>query len=150
VLHKFRGNSTDGAIPSASLIFDGAGNLYGTTSGLPGTVFKLTRGTNGWTEKVLDYFTADSKGFGPYGGVVFDGAGNLYGTTYYGGGHAVGDVFELTKSAGWAERVLHHFTTDGDGRNPSGTLIFDTSGNLYGTTDYGGAAAGGTVFEVTP
>jgi uncharacterized repeat protein (TIGR03803 family) len=153
-------NCADGAIPYAGLIFDSAGNLFGTTSGggsfsnCPeqgcGTVFELTPGDDGkWTEKVLHRFT-----FGPpaydgttpeFGSLIFDKVGNLYGTTFYGGkcvdGPGCGTVFQLKRHAKgrWTEEVLYSFQANGkDGLNPYFGLVFDAAGNLYGTTYVGG------------
>lgn len=159
VLYSFKGDGRDGVGPSAGLIFDGVGNLYGTTGGggiyNAGTVFELTPTANGnWAEKVLHSFKfGSSGGWDPGGGLILDSSGNLYGTA---GGSVDGDgmVFELARIAGgrWAEKVLHTFRDDGkDGRNPVAGLIFDAAGNLYGTTESGGAYYGaGTVFELTP
>jgi uncharacterized repeat protein (TIGR03803 family) len=157
VLYSFRGG-TDGSGPLARLIFDSAGNLYGTTEsgGNPydnGTVFQLKPGTNGkWTEIVLYRFS--NEGNGPAAGLIFDSAGNLYGTTYWSGA-----VFELVPEKGeWDEIVLHFFTGGTDGARPKGDLIFDSSGNLYGTASSGGNISKrhcldsfcGLVFEITP
>ena len=160
VLYNFR-NGTDGAIPIfAGVIFDAAGNLYGTTStgGAygSGTVFELTPTAGGtWSEKVLYSFKNDgTDGINPKAGLIFDAAGNLYGTTSHGSPSHQGTVFELTPAAGgtWTEKVLHSFINDGmDGGIPeAGPLIFDAAGNLYGTTFTGGAYGSGTVFELTP
>ncbi len=158
VLHSFNDNGTDGDLPYAGLIFDAAGNLYGTTvaggSSYAGTVFELTPHGNGnWTEKVLHSFSnVGTDGASPFAGLIFDAAGNLYGTTTYGGNHP-GTVFELTPTGGgdWTEKVLHSFSNVGtDGAYPYGGLIFDAAGNLYGTTYLGGTYNYGTVFEVTP
>jgi len=95
-------------------------------------------------------------GGGPNGGLVFDADGNLYGTTTYGGTTAFrnGTVFELSPApTGWTETVLYSFCVSygcPDGQQPSGALIFDSNGNLYGTTVYGGAYGYGTVFELSP
>ncbi len=158
VLHSF-GNGTDGQYPYASLIFDGAGNLYGTTwvGGIHGygTVFELSpREGGGYTETVLHSFgnPATQDGQNPYTGLIFDAAGNLYGTTYYGGIHGGGTVFELSprEGGGWTETVLHSFGNGTDGQNPVANLIFDGAGNLYGTTWVGGIHGYGTVFELSP
>jgi uncharacterized repeat protein (TIGR03803 family) len=81
--------------------------------------------------------------------LIFDAMGNLYGTTTYGGVHGDGTVFELTPKAGgvWQERVLRSFDST-DGGNPYSGLIFDASGNLYGTTYGGGTHSDGAVFEI--
>ncbi|MGB8888000.1 MAG: choice-of-anchor tandem repeat GloVer-containing protein [Candidatus Korobacteraceae bacterium] len=157
VLHSF-GSGTDGTQPLVSLIFDAAGNLYGTTyeGGIhgAGTVFELSPGQGGgWTEKVLHSFGSGTDGAYPLYGVSLTGsAGNLYGTTYEGGIHGLGTVFELSPSGGgnWTEKVLHSFGSGADGASPYAELIFDTSGNLYGTTFAGGIHSSGTVFELSP
>lgn len=162
--------------PSASLVFDGSGNLYGTAPGGgtydDGAVFELTPGTNGtWTDKVIYSFNNNGRdGWSP-GWVtpVFDKAGNLYGTTYYGGTstscpgnpmQGCGTVFELTPGSNgkWSEKVLHSFQNNGkDGYYPFPGLTIDGQGNLYGVTYYGGtdvtdcdSPGCGTVFEVSP
>src|ERR1022692_2790827 len=159
VLHSFANDRVDGNNPYSSLIFDAAGNLYGTTVGGgpsgDGTVFELTPGAGGtWTEKVLHSFSGGADGTHPYAGLIFDAAGNLYGTTDLGGAYGYGTVFELTPAAGgtWTEKVLHNFNNEGtDGIERLGPLIIDAAGNLYGTTYQGGAYNSyGTVFELTP
>ena len=159
VLHSFK--YTDGAAPTAGVVFDPAGNLYGTTSGGgahegAGTVFKLAHNPDGsWTESVLHNFcsrTNCSDGLGPEAGLVFDLVGNLYGTTFFGG---PGKVFKLTPNpdGSWTESVLHNFcsrTNCADGDAPSAGLIFEQAGNLYGTTLLGGVLNQGTVFNLTP
>jgi uncharacterized repeat protein (TIGR03803 family) len=153
VLHSF-GNGTDGQYPEASLIFDAAGNLYGTTTEggtyKNGAVFKLTPNAGSWTEKILHSFNPNGiDGDIPFAGLVMDKTGNLYGTTNYGGAYGCGAVFELPKSG--AEKILHNFSGPPyDGQNPYAGVTFDASGNLYGTTTNGGAAPAGTVFEMTP
>ena len=157
VLHQFGGTAMDGSSPEANLIFDNAGNLYGTTYGggahHGGIVFELSPATGGfWTEKVLHTFNGSKDGAAPHGGLLFDAAGNLYGTTVSGGTYQGGTVFELTPVAGgrWTEKVLHNFSdTTSDGGFPEGSLILDAAGNLYGTTLGGGATGNGTVFELT-
>jgi len=162
VLHSFNDNGADGAYPLASLIFDAAGNLYGTTQqgGIHsckgktcGTVFEMTpREGGGWSESVLHSFGNGTDGVNPQGSLISDASGNLYGTTYQGGIHSQGTVFEMTPrdGGGWTETVLHSFGRGTDGVSPNATLIFDTTGNLYSTTIAGGIHNGGTVFELSP
>ncbi len=146
----------DGALPGyGQLVFDQAGNLYGTTSiggnHGGGTVFELTPSGGGWTEAILYNFkggTAD--GVNPQSGVVFDRLGNLYGTTINGGPSNDGVVYELSPSgSGWVEQVLHFFQGS-DGLTPQGGVITDSAGNVYGTTESGGSGGGGTVYEISP
>jgi uncharacterized repeat protein (TIGR03803 family) len=160
VLHNF-GTGTDGYQPDAGLIFDSAGNLYGTTgsggANGAGTVFEMSpRQGGGWTETVLYSFNPNgTDAYGPEAGLIFDAHGNLYGVTNQGGVNYEGAVFELSPrhGGGWTETVLYSFCnlsscTDGSYPNAGG-LIFDSSGNLYGTTGSGGAYGGGTVFELS-
>ena len=157
VLYSFTGGS-DGREPSARLLFDSSNNLYGTTllggnvgsvcSAGCGTVFKLTQTSGSWTESVLYAFQGGSDGALPYDGLSFDTAGNLYGTASAGGAAASGVVFKLTPgSSGWSETVIHAFSGGGDGKYPYGDLIFDSSGNIYGTAFQGGRGFG-VVFEL--
>jgi len=156
VLHTF-GSGTDGTYPLGGMIFDAAGNLYGTAqlggANGYGIVFELMpKAGGGWTEKVLHSFASGADGQQPEGTLIFDSAGNLYGTTQYGGAYNVGTVFELRSTAGgsWAEKVLHTFGSGTDGTYPIGGVTFDAAGNLYGTAQFGGANGDGTVFELTP
>lgn len=151
VLYRF--GYADGSNPFGELVFDQAGNIYGTTHGggsyRRGVVFKLTPSGGGWTESVLYNFSG-SDGENPFSGVTLDNAGKLYGTTESGGAYGRGTIFELTRSQnGWAETFLHSFQTGSDGSEPFAGLIFDPSGNLYGTTPVGGIGNGGTVFKLT-
>ncbi len=152
VLHSF--NRTDGAYP-AGLIFDAAGNLYGTTSGgaahNAGTVFELAPdGHGGWKETVLHSFNGKDQA-NPRAGLIFDAAGNLYATTSGGAAHNAGTVFELAPNGhgGWKETVLHSFK-DRPGADPLGSLIFGPLGHLYGTTSGDIQTTWGSVFEITP
>jgi uncharacterized repeat protein (TIGR03803 family) len=154
ILHAFSGDNEDGANPGASLIFDGHGNLYGTTTlggtGY-GTAFKLTPGADGkWTEKMLHRFANNGKdGTTPSTALTLDASGNLYGTTNAGGFFGKGTAFKLAPSAdgGWGEAVLYNF----GGRNqPSGSLIIDESGNLFGVEESGGTDYAGAVYELSP
>ena len=162
-LHTFQAGS-DGVFPESGLVFDKAGNLYGTTlaagdMGCPdsligcGTVFKLSPdGSGGWTNTTLHAFHGGGDGSTPTSDLIFDEAGNLYGTTRQGGTHNFGTVFELSpnSSGTWTETVLYRFLGGGDGGDAQGGLTFDQSDNLYGTTQQGGAADFGTVFELSP
>jgi uncharacterized repeat protein (TIGR03803 family) len=156
-VYSFTGG-TDGGDPATPLTFDNAGNAYGTTAAGGdfdlGTVFMLTPTGQ---ETVLYSFTGGSDGQDPHGGVTLDSAGNLYGTTVAGGsgglcaGDGCGVVFELTPSGGsWTETTLYSFKGLNDGFGPGGGLVFDTAGNLYGTTPDGGAHSAGVVFELSP
>ena len=108
LLYQFTGGA-DGGVPNAGVIFDGAGNLYGTTGGGGtggyGVVFKLTPSGSGWTESVLYSFTGVPDGSGPFSAVTFDQNGNLYGTTL-GGGNNYGTVYQL---------IALRFRLDGEG-----------------------------------
>ena len=155
-LYNFNNNGRDGASPVGSLVFDTAGNLYGTTEdggihGL-GTVFELLpQQVGGWTETVLHSFGRGTDGANPLAGLTIDAAGNLYGTTTLGGIHQNGTVFEMSPKlgGGWTETVLHSFNLN-DGVVPFGGLIFDGHGNLYSTTAGGGIYGVGTIFEMSP
>jgi uncharacterized repeat protein (TIGR03803 family) len=154
VLYNFTGG-TDGGTPLASLIFDGAGNLYGTTSsgGVNGrgTVFTLIPNTDGsWTESVLYSFTGGGDGGEPQTALILDPGGNLYGTTNS-GGRGYGVVFKLAPNLDgtWTESVLHAFTAGNDGWGQISSLVFDKAGNLYGTAQ-GGKYGQGVIFELTP
>jgi uncharacterized repeat protein (TIGR03803 family) len=188
VLYVFKGSdSNDGASPFGGLIWDQAGNLYGTTGydgtgdcillgsrvGC-GTVYELSPPTQkggAWIETVIYNFKGDTDGQLPIGDLVFDKQGNLYGATQYGGGYGscnpsfyqhCGTIFKLsppkTKSGKWTEKVLHGFKSGKDGANPSGGLVFDLTGAIYGTTfaggnqncRYGASVGCGTAFELEP
>src|ERR1039458_5024018 len=131
VLYSFSGG-TDGGSPAGGLIFDGAGNLYGTTNGggtySGGTVFELSPAAGGgWTETVIHSFGNGTDGNGPEAGLIFDAAGNLYSTTNGGGTYNGGTVFELTPQAGggWTETVIHSFGSGTDGAGPWAGPNFD-------------------------
>jgi uncharacterized repeat protein (TIGR03803 family) len=157
VLHHFTG-AADGAYPMGSLIFDAAGNLYSTASAggasAKGAVFELSPSGNKWTEAVLYSFSGGTDGGSPFATVIFDDKGSLYGTTSQGGdAYDSGVVYKLMPLHGhWKEQVLHTFTYGGgDGQSPVAPLVFDLKGDLYGTTQTGGAfTSHGTVFEVVP
>jgi uncharacterized repeat protein (TIGR03803 family) len=152
VLYSFTGGA-DGRAPYAGVIRDSSGNLYGTTvsggtgygncSEGCGVVFKLTPAGQ---ETVLYSFTGGADGGNPHAGVVRDSSGNLYGTTFLFGTAYVGVVYKLDTSGN--ETVLHTFTGGVDGGNPTGGVILDSSGNLYGTTYQYGASGAGVVFKL--
>ena len=171
VLYSFEGN-TDAANPYSGVIFDHAGNLYGATNGGGnancfggcGTVFQLVPPPapgDPWTETVLYAFQGFPDGWAALASLALDKSGNLFGTTNDGGVHDLGTVFELSPPAvqggAWTETVLHSFGAGSDGSNPEADLIFDQSGNLYGTTVEGGGSHTcnvggsfcGTVFKLT-
>jgi uncharacterized repeat protein (TIGR03803 family) len=167
VLHSFRGGKLDGGSPEAGMVLDGAGNIYGTTFGGGGTgcggpgcgtVYQLSpTTTGGWTYSLLYAFTGGADGSEPLSQPVLDASGNVYGTALYGGGHGYGAVFEVSPTAGgWSESVLYSFTGGSDGANPYAGVVFDSMGNLYGTTWKGANTAGicapqgcGVVFELS-
>jgi uncharacterized repeat protein (TIGR03803 family) len=170
ILHNFTGKNGDGSAPFAGPIRDPAGNLYGTTmhgggggcdAGC-GTAWELSppgshdSGNQGWTEQVLHAFgvTKGDGGFPSLGQLALDALGNLYGTTASGGPLRAGTVFMLTPPPSgtrgeWKETILHGFGEDQNGYLPGGGVIFDSSGNLYGTTGLGGAGCG-VIFKLSP
>jgi len=185
VLYSFQGSTNDGAVPAGGVVFDAAGNLYGATDqgggqcppAQCGTVFQLappSKKGDPWTETVLHVFKGNASGDGntPVGSVIIDSSGNLYGTTGYGGsGNCVllgtkvgcGTVYELSppkqKGGAWTEAVLYSFPTPKQGYLPNGDLVFDSAGNLYGATMFGGGHGTtcnafyqycGAVFELSP
>jgi uncharacterized repeat protein (TIGR03803 family) len=144
--------AANGAVPFASLIMDGSGNLYGTTTqggaSNNGTVFEVVH-SNGKLTTLASFngtTGAIPNGSFPYAGMVMDGGGNLYGTTYGGGASSDGSIFELAAGSGTITTLA---SFDGaDGANPEGGLILDSAGNLYGTTSSGGTNGDGTIFEM--
>jgi len=176
VLYSFQGGADNGSVPAGGVVFDKQGNLYGVTSD-GGGVYQLAppaQQGGAWTETVLYVFKGNTQGDGatPAGGLAIDVAGNLYGTTAYGGtGNCVllgilvgcGTVYELSppaqKGGAWTETVLYSFPTAKQGYFPSGDLVFDSTGNLYGATIFGGGHGTtcngfyqycGAIFELSP
>ncbi len=165
ILYTFTGG-LDGGEPLAGLVFDKAGNLYGTTAiggtfGY-GTVFTLTHSRGEWTESVIYSFQGGSDGAYPQSAVTIHN-GSIFGMTYAGGGFSClgapsgcGTIFQLVKgSSGWTESVLYRFTNGSDGAFPYANLIVDSAGNLYGATTQGGYLLGncspygcGNVFQL--
>jgi uncharacterized repeat protein (TIGR03803 family) len=167
VLYRFKGNPGDGGNPAAGVISDEKGNLYGTTlsGGQPtgdGTVFRLspsTKAGTSWKETLLHTFYASETI--PMASLIFDKQGYLYGTASQGGTSGGGAIFRLrpASSGGRDYGILHDFTGNPDGFYPAAHLIFDASGALYSTTEYGGTGQGGkncgsygcgTVFQAKP
>ena len=168
VIHNFT-SALDGAHPQAGLTMDQAGNLYGTANGGGitggtcgnygcGTVFEMAKKGSSWTVIPLYSFAGGNDGARPFMGVTIGPDGSLYGTTYQGGGGkcvTCGTVFNLkprppTQLSPWTETVLYRFM-GADGQHPEGTaLVFDQTGNIYGTTSQGGTYGIGTVFELIP
>ncbi len=156
-LYAFTG-AADGSSSEANLVFDSAGNLYGTTpyggAGTCqygcGTVFELSPANGGWTETVVHDF-ARSDGAYPMAPLTVDASGNFYSTTNVGGPGNVGTVFKLTKAGQqWQESVLYSFTGGNDGSYPYAGVIFDSRGNLYGTAAEGGVNSVGTLYALVP
>jgi len=156
VLYSF--NSIDGALPYPSgLIFGADGTLYGTTGS--GTAFQLSPPSGGgpWTESDLYTFNGENgNGAIPSSSLVADGTGDLYGTTVQGGQYSNGTVYELippgTSGGAWTEVVLYSFSLSGsgDGAYPLASPVFDSTGALYGTTEFGGDDGYGAVFKLSP
>ncbi len=156
-LHNFAGG-TDGADPTADLISVGT-TIYGTTNkggGATacadgcGTVFSIQSDGSGYMV-AYRFQGAESDGANPQAGLVADASGNLYGTTYNGGAHNLGTIFKLSPIGGgkFAETFLYSFVGHpSDGAHPLSKLVFDSLGNLYGTTYEGGTKNKGTVFEL--
>src|SRR5271166_5141925 len=159
VLYSFTGQS-DGGVPEGDLVFDQAGNIYGTTFAggqgdcVPlytgcGAVYELTPNGSGWTENVLHNFAAGSDGASPESGLTFDSSGDLYGVTAFGGSHTYGTAFELqAMNDGFSYSILYNFGLESE--TPVPTLTLDSAGNLYGTAQSGGTGNVGAVFELTP
>ena len=144
LLYSFGTSPNDGAFPSAEgVVLDAAGNLYGTLNVggayAYGTVYELVAGANGtWTEKILYSFHGGNDG-GMFTGStpVLDSAGNIYGVATLYGGKDYGAVYELSPGPGgnWTGKVLYSFAGGRGGAYPTGSLLLDSSGNLYGTTN---------------
>jgi uncharacterized repeat protein (TIGR03803 family) len=166
VLYSFcsQANCADGEEPEGTPVLDAKGNVFGTTirggaaqcahlgSYSCGIVYRIT---SSGAESVLHAFTGKRDGAAPFGDIVMDSDGNIYGTTTEGGEKGCGDrgcgtVFEVSRTG--AEAILYSFCSEAhctDGRLPWSGVIADEKGNLYGTTDLGGAHGFGTVFEIT-
>jgi hypothetical protein len=169
IIHSFGATSSDGNEPNSVLAVDQTGALYGTTpygGGITtlgcgangcGVVFKLSPPSppsKTWTETIIHSFSGLGDGSYTFGPVLLDNAGNVYGVANQGGScPGCGVVYQLappqTVDESWTENVLHDFSGSGDGAHPYGGLVFDSAGNLYGTTQ-GGGQGHGVVFTLTP
>ena len=157
IVYSFTGGN-DGSDPAMQLVFDSAGNGYGTTvtGGAAGCGTVVQLGPNGQLTTLYS-FSCLGDGKNPYGGVTLDSKGDLYGTTVAGGiggacaGDGCGVVYTLTKSGDtWTQSVLYNFTGGNDGFGPGGSVVFDSVGNLYGSTPDGGANGEGVVYQLSP
>ena len=168
ILHIFT-SSPDGATPDGTLLASGPSASVGitTTGGTGicsdlgcGTVFRLIRSKDGWTERVIYQFEGGADGSVPVGRLIADATGSLYGVTADGGlpgangEYETGTVFRLDQpsalGAPWTKTILYEFQGVEDGELPDGGLTLDAHGTLYGTTEFGGALYRGTVFALTP
>ncbi len=158
-IYNFQGLD-DGGNPTAGLVMDANGALYGTAStsngAAIGNVFQLTPPVGGgttWTFNVIHAFGTGKDGAFPNCDLIFGSKGALYGTTVEGGAHNRGTVFELTPPAiaggTWTEAVIYSFVGPADGGLPYAGLAFDSKGNLIGTATDGGTGKSGTVFQLT-
>lgn len=152
-IHQFSPNS-DGANPWTGVIVDSTNSLYGTTSTAApnggGSAYKMTSSDGSWSFSMLDSFSGSGQNPGPRADLAIDASGNLYGTTYAGGAHGFGSVFKLTLSGGsYTYSDLYDFTGGNDGANPASNVVFDASGNMYGTAYAGGADRYGVVWKIT-
>jgi uncharacterized repeat protein (TIGR03803 family) len=165
-LHHFEGWPSDGSDPQAPVTVDNSGNIYGTTytGGLyysssaqtGGIVFKLSPQGSGWAETILWNFGQPGDASYPMSDLVSDSAGNYYGTSIVGGSSAVGAVFKLSPPAAgataWTESVLYSFPLPGTeyGGWPTGSLLIDSHGNLFGTATGSVEVCCSSVFELSP
>jgi uncharacterized repeat protein (TIGR03803 family) len=163
-------NCPDGVGMPAPPIWNGRGNLYGTTyeGGIDepacwtnagcGVIFEMTpNGDGAWTYHLLHRFASyPTDGQTPDAGLVMDAAGNFYGNTSLGGAYGNGTIFKFAFVDGhWKKSVLYDFPSYADGVNPGNTMVFDKLGNLYGVATSGGVAGCGgytcgVVFKLTP
>ena len=188
VLYSFKGGPNNGSLPAGGVVFDQQGNLYvATTAGGPpscapfggecGAVYELSppaKQGGRWAATLIRMFKGKQSNDAsvPTSGLILDASGNLYGVTGYGGtGDCVllgspagcGTVYELApprkKGGAWTETILYSFPTAKQGYLPSGNLVFDNAGNLYGATEFGGGKGTscngfyqycGAVFELSP
>jgi uncharacterized repeat protein (TIGR03803 family) len=155
-LHNFGSTQTDGTIPESAPVLDSAGNLYGVAplggANNQGMAYELSPSSTGWTyTDIYDFTNTSTSAAEPSNSLILDAQGNLYGVSQNGGADGLGVVYELSpSSSGWTQTLLYSFAGGSDGASPTGSLIFDASGNLYGTNTLGGSGGDGTVFELSP
>ncbi len=156
VLHAFTNASNDGRLPNAAPVLSST-TIYGVTQqgGLhdSGIVYQFIPGKSGGTYSVLYSFGANNDASWPNGAVLLDSAGSLYGVTSLGGAFNAGAVYKLSPGVGsWTESILFSFGggSQSSGITPVGNLLFDSVGNLYGVTQFGGASQLGVAYELTP
>ena len=153
VIHDFT-EENDGALPVAALIQIPDGDLYGATetdgSNIGGTVFRVIDPSGLPAVTVVHVFESGSDGSIPSASLIQASDGNLYGTTQAGGSGGGGTVFRISNLLGPPiESVVHNFSGGSDGAGPAASLIQASDGNLYGTTELGGANNAGTVFRIS-
>jgi uncharacterized repeat protein (TIGR03803 family) len=157
LVYSFPGGGS-GAVPQSGVLVNADGDIYGTAEhggNVPncdgagcGLVFKID--THHRESELYVFTGTNGDGYWPTAGsLVQDAQGNLYGTTFEGGTFGYGTVFKLDSSG--KETILHSFSeTEGDGANPYAGVVLDASGNLYGTTTWGGTFGYGMVYKLTP
>jgi uncharacterized repeat protein (TIGR03803 family) len=154
VIHTF--NGSDGAGPGTQVSFDRQGNLYGTApiggaNGL-GVVFQLKPdGAGGWKFAVIHTFTGGVDGAGGSASRLrVIRTGKIYGVCTTGGANNLGNVYEMSFENGhWQFTTLYSFKGSTDGALPYSGLVFDSEGDIYGTTYYGGTNGLGTVYKLS-
>ena len=156
ILHNFQ-LQADGGTPYGGLTFDNSGNLYGTSTdggtgsgGGGGTIFELTPSNGSWNFNTI--YGLDGWGVsGTFRDILVTASGTIFATTHCDGNYDAGTVYELANSGGtWNYTLLYTFTGGTDGMYSFSNLVQDKRGNLYGTTNQGGAYGDGDVFRVTP
>ena len=156
-LYAFK-DSPDGALPYGSVVFDKAGNIFGTTyyagANDLGTVYTLQHKNGGWTEAVLYSFKGGTDGANPISSLVADAAGNFYGTTSEAGAASCGCgvIFKMTKGTNgkWTESVAYRFPGTPQPGFAYNGMIGDSAGNFYGASVHGGSANEGAIYKFTP
>jgi uncharacterized repeat protein (TIGR03803 family) len=150
VLYAFKGGA-DGGQPTAGLLMDKEGNLFGAAESAGptrgGTIFELSPSDGSWHYQVLASMSGTG---GPVAALAMDKTGNLYGTNFFDGADSYGSVFKVKHTAkGWRYQTLHDFTGGADGGYPGGGVVLDKDGSLYGTAVIGGANSLGVIYQIT-